>query len=71
MPNDETKNKATRVWRVTYRAKIGALSVVGELHIKTKKERWEIDHEKVVSEYLKANGEKAVFDEIIFCEQIG
>lgn len=68
--SDNSGLKKLRLWRVTYRAKIGALSVVGELNIKTKKEKWEIDFEKVVETYLEANGRKARFEEVIFDEEI-
>ena len=62
--------KPLRLWRVTYRAKIGTLSVVGELNIKTRKEKWEIDFEAVVEKYLEANGRRAKFEEVIFDEEI-
>lgn len=59
-----------KIYRITYRAKVGILPLIGELHIKTKKEKWEIDHEAIVSQYLEANGKTAKFEQILLCEEI-
>lgn len=58
-------NKEPKIYRVIYRARVGALALVGEIDFKTKKDIWDIDHEKIVAEYLKQNGGIAEFDSII------
>lgn len=63
--------KPMKIYRVTYRAKVGALPFVSEIDIKTRKEKWEIDHETIIEKYLEANGRKAKFDEIIDCQDLG
>jgi len=48
-----------------YRARLSDNSpIVGELNIKTTKEKWDIDFEETTQKYLKIVG-TATFDEII------
>lgn len=67
-----TKNeKPKKIYRVWYRARLADNSpVVGELNIKTDKEKWDIDFEETTQKYLKIVG-TATFDEIINTEVIG
>lgn len=55
----------TKIYRITYRARVGSLALIGEVNFKTKKEKWDIDHEKIVETFLKENGGIAEFDAII------
>ena len=43
------EDRSTKIYRITYRAKVGSLALVGEVNFKTKKEKWDI----VVKEALK------------------
>lgn len=65
-----TKEKPLKIYRVTYRAKVGIMALVGQIDLKTRKEKWEIDHEKIIDAYLRVNKREAVFDEILMCEEI-
>lgn len=65
-----SEEKPMKIYRVTYRAKVGSMPLVGSIDLKTRKERWEIDHEKIIETYLEANNRKAKFDEILWCEEI-
>lgn len=62
--------KPKRTFRITYRVRAGHLPLVGEVNITTSKERWEIDHEAVVTAYLSASDNRIVLDEIIDVEEI-
>lgn len=59
------KNEEKKIYRVMYRARLADNSpIVGELNIKTTKEKWDIDFEETTQKYLKIVG-TATFDEII------
>lgn len=63
--------KPKKIYRVWYRARLADHSpVVGEFNLKTTKEKWEIDFEKITEDYLKLVG-KTTFDEIINTEVVG
>ena len=61
----------TENYRVLYVVKVGNAFFTGELNLSTEKERWEIDHEAVISAHLAKRTEgKAVFDRIIDIERL-
>lgn len=57
-----------KIYRVLYRARLADNSpIMGELNIKTRKEKWDIDFEETTKKYLEIVG-KATFDEVINTE---
>lgn len=48
--------KGNKIYRITFRAKVGNIPVVGEIDIATKKEKWEINHEEVIAKRLLEEG---------------
>ncbi len=67
---NEMETPRTKIYRITYRARVGSLALVGEINFKTKKEKWDIDHEKIVATFLKQNGGVAEFDSIIDSKEL-
>lgn len=67
-PNTDGKVK---IYRITFRAKIGTIPVAGDIDIQTKKEKWEIDHEAIVEKMiLEQGGGYSAYCGLIDCEQI-
>jgi hypothetical protein len=59
-----------KIYRVTFRVRVGHLPLVGEVNFETRKHKWEIDHEAIVQKYLDAAGGLCVFDAILDAEEI-
>ena len=56
-----------RRFLVTYRVKLGHLSLVGEMKVETRRAKWDIDAAKIVSAYIAKMDEKhsVSFDGVI------
>lgn len=65
-----TEYEKTKIYRITFRVRVGHLPLIGEVHFKTKKNKWEIDHEAIIEKYLEAAGHAVVFDSIIDSEEL-
>lgn len=60
----------TKIYRITFRVRVNHIPFIGEVHFKTSKAKWEIDHEAIIETYLKAANHKVVFDCILDSEEL-
>ncbi len=60
----------TKIYRITFRVRVNHIPLVGEVHFKTKKAKWDIDHEAIIEAYLKAADHKVIFDCILDSEEL-
>lgn len=64
-----TAPKRKKVFRITYRLKAGE-PLVGEIIIKTTKDRWEINFAEEIAKYWEKNKKDLKLDEILLINQI-
>ena len=65
------KEKPTKIYRVTYRARNGSVPLIAEILIKSKRDKPEIDFRDVIKGYWEKKEHTTEFDEILFVEKIG
>jgi hypothetical protein len=60
----------TKIFRITFRVRVNQIPLIGEVHFKTQKEKWDIDHEAIIEAYLKAADHKVSLDCIIDSQEL-
>lgn len=65
------ENRKTNIFRISYRLRNGAIPLIAEMIVKSRKEKEEINFAEVVKTYWQKNKMEMELDEILIIDKIG